>query len=91
MTENALCNFFIRILNWWAHRSGFGYGEINVLLFLILQPLLILLFMITTVWGCRTASGRMKTALQIFTAVMFAICAAGTIVILIIPWNDGMR
>lgn len=78
-------------MDWWAHHSSLNYGEINVLLFIIIQPLLILLFMITTVWGCRTANGRVKAALQIFTALTLVVCVAGTVAILIVPWNDGVR
>ena len=36
------------LLEWWAETSSLTYGEINVLLFIIIQPLLITTFFVLT-------------------------------------------
>lgn len=47
-TGSALCDFCIDVMKWWAAHTPLTYGDINVLLFIVLNPLLTLTFMITT-------------------------------------------
>ena len=40
-TGNELCDICIEIIKWWSDNTFLTYGEINVLLFIIIQPILV--------------------------------------------------
>lgn len=46
---DSLCNICIEVLEGLSKDLGMSYGELNVWLFVIIQPATILLFMTTTV------------------------------------------
>lgn len=46
---DELCNWCIKVMEEMSSMLGVTYGELNVWLFVIIQPALILLFMTTTV------------------------------------------
>ncbi len=80
-----ICNYCIRILWWWAKNSPFSYGELNVWLFIIIQPMLIMAFMFTTILGCLTKSNRVKRVLIVITIATFILFVAMTILLFAIP------
>ena len=55
-----ICKYCIDILMWWTKNSSFSYGEINVWLFIIIQPLLISIFIATTVFNCYSKNEMIK-------------------------------
>lgn len=46
---DSACNFCIQLLEELSKTYGVSYGELNVWLFVIIQPALILLFLTTTI------------------------------------------
>ena len=39
-----ICDFCVELMIWWSHHLPISYGAINVLMFIIIQPLMILFF-----------------------------------------------
>lgn len=46
---DSACNFCIQLLEELSKTYGISYGELNIWLFVIIQPALILLFLTTTI------------------------------------------
>ena len=87
-TGNELCDLCIDIMAWWANNTPLSYGAINVLLFVILQPLLILLFFTTTIVAVRSRSDRVKSAIKVSSIVLMAILIVGVLILLGLPLFD---
>ncbi len=70
-----ICNQCITILENLSDAFGISYGTLNVLLFVIIQPLLIVIFMGTTIYCCVRKTD-IKTKKQMFlgTMAVFGIC-----------------
>ena len=88
-TGDALCDFCILIMRWWANHSPFTYGEINVLLFIIIQLLLIALFVGTTIYNGFTKNTTRRKSIGIATIVMLAVLVITTVVLLLVPLLSG--
>lgn len=81
-----LCNLCIDIMYSMSEISGLTYGQINVLLFVILQPLLILLLFSSTAiatfckkrWSRKYAIGSMIATVVVF--VFTALLLSGAII-----------
>ena len=80
-----ICNYCIRTLVWWEKNSPFSYGELNVWIFIIIQPLLIVAFMFTTVLNAFTKSNRIKRVSVIVTIAMLILLIVFTLLLLLIP------
>ena len=85
-----LCDFFIKILEWWSKGSYYTYASLNIWLFFILEPLLILTFMALTIVGTKTKSEITKKRIRIFTYITFGICIIIPIVLIAIPMLNGV-
>lgn len=82
---DRLCDFFIVILQEWAGHSYYNYAAINIILFIILEPILIMTFMATTLIGCKTKNEKLKKRLSWFTYISFILCVLLTLALIIIP------
>lgn len=84
MDFDRACNVCIGIMEWWANHTPLSYGEINILLFVIIQPLLIVLFIATTIYN----SYRHNRASLFFRHLAIAVLigsVVATIVLLLLP------
>lgn len=50
-TGDTLCDICIEIMVWWSKNTPLTYGEINVLLFIIIQPILTLICAISAIYN----------------------------------------
>lgn len=88
-----LCEVCINIMEAMSAASGISYGLINILLFVILQPLAILSFMLSTLFCiiyCNTKKSIYKILTIIFIILgficIFAIVLPILYTIIFIPW-----
>jgi len=86
---NSICNACIELLVWWSKNSSFTYSEINVWLFIILQPLLIILFAAATVFNCYSANNRFKTIIAKSSIATIILLVILTIILIVIPISNG--
>ena len=70
---DKICKNCIALLRRAEERSGFSYEQINVVLFIILEPLFILFFTITTYIALITKNEKIRTAIKIIFYVSFII------------------
>lgn len=87
-TGNEICDICIDIMQWWSNNTGLSYGLINVLLFVVFQPGLILFFFSTTLAGCITKNRRFKKILIIGSIIMLLLLIMFTVVLLLLPFLD---
>ena len=88
-TGDEICDFCIDVIAWWSNNSPLSYGELNVLLFIILQPLLIIAYCITTIVASVTKSKKLKKYLFVFGIIGIIILIVGTCILLGFPLLDG--
>lgn len=79
---DKLCEDCTKLLEFWADNSFLTYGEINVLLFIILQPLLILIYFIFTMILGYTDNKKLKTTIVCISIIIMIGCALGTYVLI---------
>lgn len=72
---DTICNYCITILENLSDTLGISYGTLNVVLFVIIQPLLIMIFMGTTIFCCvRKTDIKTKRYMFLSTIVICMIC-----------------
>lgn len=87
------CNACIEILQALSDASGISYGLLNVLFFVVLQPMAILSFMLSTAFGINyKSSHKIYKRLTIFFAVLGLVCIWAVVIPLIyaflfLPWS----
>ena len=86
-----ICKYCIDILVWWEKNSAFSYGEINVWLFIILQPLLISIFIATTVFNCYSKNEKIKKIIAKISIVAFVVLVVFTLLLVGIPVCSGIQ
>lgn len=80
-TGNSFCDFCIDVMVWWSRHIPLSYGAINVLLFIVIEPLLICFYFVTSVWTALTKNDKTKKALLIAAIVVFVLFIVGTIIL----------
>ncbi len=82
---DQLCYYCIDIMHWWADHTFLTYGEINILLFVIIQPLLILYGCWASIKCATTKNERTKRVIKItgISIIIFGILL--TILVCLIP------
>ena len=80
-----ICKFCIEILEWWSLHTPITYSEINVWLFIIIQPLLITIFCITTIYSCNTENKIVKKVITYFTIVFYILLINMVIIMILYP------
>lgn len=90
---NYVCNICINIIEAMSAASGISYGLINILLFVILQPLAILSFMLSTLLYIKYHNTE-KSIYKILTIMFvmlgfiytFAVVLPVIYTVIFIPW-----
>ena len=80
-----ICDLCVGIMLWWAQHTPFSYGMINVLLFIIIQPLAIVLFYVMTVMVARTTNRKTAMKLKRAATVIFVVLLVFGVGMVIIP------
>ena len=87
---NVICNICIDIMLYWEKVTPFTYGEINVFLFIILEPLLIMLFIGTTVFNYKSNNDKLKKSISIFAMITLVVLIVLTVFFVCFPFIDGL-
>lgn len=80
-TGNELCDICIEIIKWWSDNTFLTYGEINVLLFIIIQPILVF---VSAFFAIYTYFKKSKTIL-VLDILMISLYIIGTIILVGLP------
>ena len=90
MTENGLCNICIEIMQWWANNTGLGYGAINVILFIVIAPIMILTANILAITATNTNDQKLKKFIYYFSWASIVLFIIGTVILVGLPALDIM-
>lgn len=85
---DVICYFCIDVLRWWSRLTSISYGTINVWLFILLQPLMIIIFFATTVYQTIGKNERVKKIILRVSIVLFVIITLIGILSVVIPLFD---
>lgn len=70
-----LCWQCIGFLRWWSDNSPFSYEEINVVLFILIQPIMILVFFGTTLYQRFSKNEKGRKIVMIGATTLFVVGA----------------
>ena len=87
-TGNELCDFCIDIMEWWGNNTPLSYGAINVLLFVVVQPLLIILFFTTTLIAVWSKSLKVRKWIAVFSILLMLLLVIGVFLLFALPVVD---
>ena len=85
-----LCNFCIEILELWEKETGISYEAINVWLFIIIQPILIIFGCVATIICANTKNEKVKRYLKWACYIILAIGIILTFLLFAIPILGNM-
>lgn len=85
MTGNELCDLCIKIMEWWSRNTPLSYGTINVLMFIIIQPLLILYFFVNNVLMICLKNNKFRKALFAISVIVFVLTIVTGAVLVFVP------
>ena len=83
---NETCNSCIWILEEWSRYLGISYEAINVWLFIIIQPLLIIYGCISTIKCANTKSWNVKNNLKCTSYIILILGTIFTFVLVTLPY-----
>ena len=86
-TGNEICDICIKIMVWWSKHGPLNYGEINVLLFIIIQPLICLISIGSVFYMYFVRKSMFALLLNVLMLAMYIV---GTAVLVILPIMDGI-
>ncbi len=89
MTGNNLCDFCIKLLEWWAAHTPLTYAEINNIMFIVLQPAIIFFYFLMAIIGAKTSSKRVKRTVITLSVIVMIILVLSTIALFAIPFFAG--
>lgn len=81
---DELCRLCIDIMKWWSNNSGISYGTINILLFVILNPLLTIIATIVAIINSISKNKKLKVILTsslVFVLILGAVFVAYLVLI----------
>lgn len=84
---DVICYMCIDLLRGLGDITGLGYSGINILLFVIIQPLLILFFAITTLVALRTKNDGTKWLIKWSTISTLACCFLFVMLFIVLPFS----
>lgn len=90
---DELCRLCIDIMKWWSNNSGISYGTINILLFVILNPLLTIIATIVAIINSISKNKKLKVILTsslVFVLILGAVFAAYLVLIPIMDIRTQM-
>ena len=77
-----MCFAFMR---WWADNTPLTYEEVNVWWFVIIQPILMVLFLILAIIASNVNNERIKSVLKAINITIMSMYAVALITIFIVP------
>lgn len=80
-----ICWKCIELLTWWSKNSPFSYEEINVILFIIIQPIMIIAFFGTTLYQRYSHNEKGKKYVMIGATSLFVVGALIGIASFLVP------
>ena len=90
---DELCQLCIAIMKWWSNNSGISYGTINILLFVILNPLLTIIVTVVAVINSVSKNKKLKiilTSSLVFVLILGVVFAAYLVLIPIMDIRTQM-
>lgn len=90
---DELCQLCIDIMKWWSNNSGISYGTINILLFVILNPLLTIIATIVAIVNSISKNKKLKVILTsslVFVLILGVVFAAYLVLIPIMDIRTQM-
>lgn len=90
---DELCRLCIDIMKWWSNNSGISYGTINILLFVILNPLLTIIATIVAIVNSISKNKKLKVILTsslVFVLILGVVFAAYLVLIPIMDIRPQM-
>lgn len=89
MTGNYICDLCIDIMRWWSNNTSMSYGLINVILFIILNPLLTFIFFIFVMISTnKNVDINIKKIIKIISIVLFLMSILFVFILVFIPILD---
>lgn len=85
MDFDNICDICIKILEWWSNKTPLSYATINVLLFIILQPLLIIFYFVTTLIALKLKTKKAKVILAVISIILFVLMVVFTFLLVFLP------
>jgi hypothetical protein len=85
---DELCQLCIDIMKWWSNNSNISYGTINVLLFVILNPLLTIIATIIAVINSISKNKKLKVVLTSSLVFMLILGVVFVTYLVLIPIMD---
>ena len=82
---DEICGVCIGIMKWWSAYTGISYGTINVVLFIILNPLYTLLASVIAIINAFSKSKRLKLVLSAVLILMLVLAATFVFYFVTIP------
>lgn len=80
-----LCDFCIDCMYWWANNSCLTYEEINILLFVIIQPLLIIIGFVFAIVSTNTNNQKIKKYIKRISIIILILCFILSILLILLP------
>lgn len=77
-------------MQWWANNTGLGYGAINVILFIVIAPIMILTANILAITATNTNDQKLKKFIFYFSWVSIVLFIIGTVILVGLPALDIM-
>jgi|GEM_PF-6432608 len=88
MFGEFLFKLCVGILMYWVDRIPLNYEELNVVLFMFIEPALIFMYAIIAMIACKTKNEKVKKWIKIFNIVSILILVILTLIFLIYPIFD---
>lgn len=85
---DELCRLCIDIMKWWSNNSGISYGTINILLFVILNPLLTIIATIVAIINSVSKNKKLKVILTSSLVFILILGAMFVVYLVLIPIMD---
>lgn len=85
---DEFCQLCIDIMKWWSNNSNISYGTINVLLFVILNPLLTIIATIIAVINSISKNKKLKVVLTSSLVFMLILGVVFVTYLVLIPIMD---
>lgn len=85
---DELCQLCIDIMKWWSNNSGISYGTINILLFVILNPLLTIIATIVAIINSISKNKKLKVILTSSLVFILILVVVFVAYLVLIPIMD---
>ena len=88
MVMDCAFAFFRDMMRWWGYNLPLSYGQVNVLLFLIIEPLLILSFFLLGMKALKTKDKLTKSVIEVGSILLIMFLVMAILALIGIPDFD---